>query len=245
MGDQLAREYWNYQRNASPEAHAETFQKFRRALEEQPECAILHAIVAELALDGCAVGLLDQCHGFDIAHASLERARKLDGDNPHLFVSMAFAAIAQGDLPAARQAASLLRQPSVEPALGAIGVWFESVCSSESGIGNGNLRAFERASDMISWLRLIEFLKAYRMRDYEKALSEAIWFGMPDFMWGPLLRAAAFGQLGLQSCALREIESLQSISPGFELRPLQYIKYYLPLDADAEHVLEGLQRAGL
>lgn len=242
---QLAHAYWAYQACASPESHADVFQKFRLAAEEKPENATLHAVIAELALDGRAVGLLDAHEGFDIASASIEQARILNDDNPHLLISRAFAAIAEGDLAGASEAADQLQQFNEEPRLSAMGVWFKYIGSSNRTISNGHLLLFEKTSDVVSWFCLATFLQGYRNGDYEKALTEAIRFGMPDFMWGPLLRAAAFGQLGLRGCASREVERLKQINSSFEERPLQYLKCYLPFDEDAEHVLEGLRRAGI
>ena len=68
---------------------------------------------------------------------------------------------------------------------------------------------------------------------------------MPDFMWSTLERAAELGQLGVVRCGGREIAQLKRLNPLFANQPRRYLKCYIPYDDDAEHVLDGLSRAGL
>jgi hypothetical protein len=237
--------YWRYQSSATSEAHADAYRRFLSASIDQPDRADLHAILAELALDGHATGYLDWNESMDIAHHAIEQAAMLDRDDPQLQVSIAFAAIFEGDLAAATRAAHRLKRVENEPLLAAFGSWFEMVASPPEGAGLSCHHKLVGACRGIGWMHHTCFLDAYRTGDYELALSEAIRFGMPDFMWSTLERAAALGQLGVVRCGGREIAHLKRLNPQFANQPRRYLKCYIPYDDDAEQVLDGLNRAGL
>ena len=242
---ELMESYWRYQGSATSEVHAEAFQQFLSASMDQPDRADLHAVLAELALDGHAMGYLDWNRSMDIAHDAIEQAATLDRDDPQLQVSIAFAAIFEGDLAAATRVARRLKRLNNEPVLAALGNWFEMVASSPEGRGLTCHHKLDGALSDIGWMHHTCFLHAYRTGDYELALSEAIRFGMPNFMWSTLERAAALGQLGVARCAGREVAHLKRLNPLFANQPMRYLKCYIPHEDNAEHVLEGLHRAGL
>ena len=86
---------------------------------------------------------------------------------------------------------------------------------------------------------------SYECGEYEDALSAAIAFGMPGFFWGPLERAAALGQLGLEKAARSEIKRVCDLNPRFSEDPTRFLSCYFPREHVMQHVLEGLEKAGL
>jgi hypothetical protein len=89
------------------------------------------------------------------------------------------------------------------------------------------------------------FLAFYHRGDYESALSSAIAFGMPDFFWGPLERAAALAQLGMSKAARTELRRAVRLNPQLSEEPRRFLSSYIPNKEVLEHVLGGLEKAGL
>ena len=89
------------------------------------------------------------------------------------------------------------------------------------------------------------FLAAYRSGNYELALDAAINFGLPDFSWGPMMRAAALAQLGLKDAAKHQLSRLLELNPEFNKNPHWHIGHHLKHVDTQEHLLEGLHKAGL
>lgn len=84
----------------------------------------------------------------------------------------------------------------------------------------------------------------YHRGHYEAAWVEAQRFGMPDLFWGPLVRAAALGQLGRQKEAYAAWQQVLQLRPDFCERAWHYLSCAIMQDDLAVHLLEGLQKAG-
>jgi adenylate cyclase len=85
----------------------------------------------------------------------------------------------------------------------------------------------------------------YRTRDYHRALEEAMKYDMPFLFWGPMLRAAVFGQLNKLEEAGSNLAHLKQLKPDFEHQAWYLITRYVKEEELAEHVLEGLRMAGM
>ncbi len=101
--------------------------------------------------------------------------------------------------------------------------------------------------DHPGWMYTSFFLSRYEEGDYEGALFEARRFNMPDSYRGPFLEAAALGQLGRVDEATVVLHRLQALRPDFvsiEALRRQLASYNHPPET-AEHLLDGLRKAGL
>ncbi len=101
--------------------------------------------------------------------------------------------------------------------------------------------------DHPGWMYTSFFLSRYEEGDYEGALFEARRFNMPDSYRGPFLEAAALGQLGRLDEAAAVLRRLQGLRPDFvsiDALRRQLTSYNHPPET-AEHLLEGLRKAGL
>lgn len=89
------------------------------------------------------------------------------------------------------------------------------------------------------------YLDRYRQGDYEGALQYARLFAQPRRFWDPLLHAAAFGQLGRQGEAYREISRLLELVPDFGRRGRDLIRRWVYVGGLDDMLLAGLRKAGL
>jgi 5,10-methylenetetrahydrofolate reductase len=81
--------------------------------------------------------------------------------------------------------------------------------------------------------------------EYEKALKEVLNYDIPPLFWGPLLRVAVMGQLNMASEARSNIEHLLALKPEFEDNARYLISICVKEDDLVEHIMDGLQKAGL
>ena len=75
--------------------------------------------------------------------------------------------------------------------------------------------------------------------------KEAIQYDVPSLFWGPLLHAACLGQVQRQEDAKPQIANLLGLKPDFKEKVRMLIQRYVKEEELVEHILEGLQKAGL
>ena len=85
----------------------------------------------------------------------------------------------------------------------------------------------------------------YRQYEYGLAYKEAIQYDVPSLFWGPMLRAACLGQLERKEDAKPQIAHLLELKPDFKEKARMLIQRYVKEDPLVEHIIEGLQKAGL
>ncbi len=95
------------------------------------------------------------------------------------------------------------------------------------------------------WYHIIPFMNYYMDEEYALALSEALQINAPTCFWDPLLRAAAYGQLGRRSEARSAYAELLQIQPAFVERRERLLKGLFLSEAMLKKVLGGLKAAGL
>jgi adenylate cyclase len=96
-----------------------------------------------------------------------------------------------------------------------------------------------------SWFHLAFYMDFYRRGQYENALAESIKFNYPDMFWDPLMRAAAFGELGKQKEASIALGQLLKLEPDFANQGRRLISRYVKVDALVDNIIVGLRKAGL
>jgi hypothetical protein len=85
----------------------------------------------------------------------------------------------------------------------------------------------------------------YRDKSYEGALKEAKKYKVTGFFWGPMLRAMVLGQLSRIEEAQTEVQHLRQMKLDFEKRPRYLISRFVKEEPLVEHIVDGLQKAGL
>ena len=89
------------------------------------------------------------------------------------------------------------------------------------------------------------FLYAYAHQNYRNAYKEAVKFDPPGVYLCPLYQAAALGQLGQTEEAEATLETLVQLRPDFPARAHELIGRLIKAEGQVDHIIEGLQKAGL
>jgi adenylate cyclase len=95
-----------------------------------------------------------------------------------------------------------------------------------------------------SWMHAGPYFYNMHEGNLETALHHANEFGLPDFFWGPLMRAAVLGLLG-RANARTAYERILELKPDFAVGAGEYIRFFMLDDQLAETILSGLRKAGL
>jgi len=94
------------------------------------------------------------------------------------------------------------------------------------------------------WYWLPNSYRAYRQRDYRRALDFALRVNMAGYFFAHAVTAAVCGQLGMRQAAEKALQELLAIRPDFATAArAEFGKWFAP--DMVEHLLEGLRKAGL
>ncbi len=216
------------------------------ALGTSPEDVDLLAYHAGLSLDGFSLGYAGSDATLDEAFKAMEAASARLPSHPRVQFVDGLLALVTGELSRAGRCGRETRRLSAgDPATAANGEWLITLVTDVDADGCIQVATDADADALPGWINHPRFLACCRKSDYEAALSAAIRFGMPDFFWGPLERAAALGQLGLRRAAHAEVSRVVQLNPRFARDPARFLTRYIPSSDVSQHVREGLEKAGL
>ncbi|MGI9199735.1 MAG: hypothetical protein ACR2QL_01650 [Woeseiaceae bacterium] len=244
--DDVGRLFDTYHRVATPNAHRAAYQAAASAVEARPDDPKLLAALAELSIDAYVHAFDDTEDHLEEARQITKRASELTPANPHICFVNGLIALQDGDLDTAeQQGRAMLASCQDDQALAAQATWLITLAARRDNEGHLGLVEIPKWGDHPGWLHHPNFLSYYHRGDYENALSSAIAFGMPEFFWGPLERAAALAQLGLIHAARTELDHVNRLNPKFAEEPRRFLRSFIPNENVLEHVLDGLKKAGL
>ncbi len=244
--EDVVRLLTTYNRVATPKTHATAYQAAARAIEVHPDDPELLATFAELSLDAYANGFEDDSEHRDNAARAMERATELEPDNPRVHFVNGLLALQRGDIRVVEECGrAILAVCGEDDIIAAQGAWLIALVSDLEDDTRPGMVELPDWGEHPGWLHHPNFLAFYHRGDYESALSAAIAFGMPDFFWGPLERAAALAQLGMMKAARSELERAVRLNPQLPEEPRRFLSSYILNKETLELVLEGLEKAGL
>ena len=196
--------------------------------------------------DEIVFGYTQRTDHSDVSDALLERALSQGAPSPKVLINAALHAVHLGrSAEVISHCDNLLIRASGDPMLEGLGRGIKAFVTDPRDPGFDQLMSTEDEKSAIPWLNYAEYVADYEAGGYEAALNHAIALGLRNNCWGGLLRAAALGQLGLKGAAGRELQRAASHGPHMLNRPRQFISGYFPIDHVADHVFEGLEKAGL
>ena len=105
--------------------------------------------------------------------------------------------------------------------------------------------ALEMISHPPGWAFRATFLNHYRQGEYSRALFEIKRYHATEHFTPSLMKAAALGQLGREEEARVAVADVQRICPQFASLSERYFRSITGLDSLADHLKEGLAKAGL
>jgi adenylate cyclase len=238
--------YYNQLVNNTPETVREAFEALNKAVENDPRCGIALSFLAILHGNAYCLDFGDPDKSYETTGKLAEQAYLLDPNILSVQIGLIYKCFIYEEKERFFHLADrvLERNPKSTLRLGSLGFHLSLYGNWERGkqildsVMQGNLeypRYFHGATT----------LYYYRDKDYEKALKEANNYQVPGFFWGPLLRAAALGQLSRVDEAQMELEQLIQIKPDFEKKAPYLISRFVKEDALVEQLIGGLQKAGL
>jgi TolB-like protein len=105
--------------------------------------------------------------------------------------------------------------------------------------------ALEMISHPPGWAFRATFLNYYRQGEYSRALFEIKRYHATEHFTPSLMKAAALSQLGRKEEARVAVAEVQRICPHFASLSERYFRSITGLDSLADHLKEGLAKAGL
>ncbi len=237
---------YHYQLTLSLDDFRESLLALEHASEVEPNSALVCALLSQNYLDA---------HTFDyqVIPAALEKGIRLAGravslDRNCQFAqhAKAFASLVERDRRAVISAAERMVaiNPNAAFMAGSAGFWLCLAGDYERGMDLFQ-RSIELNPMFPSWLHAAPYFYNLHEGNLERALHHANEFGLPDFFWGPLMRAAVLGLLGRSEEASIAYQRILELKPSFPEKPTYYVRFYLLDDLLMEKMLTGLRKAGL
>lgn len=228
-----------------PETYALARSALERAVQIEPEYADAWAALGELHCDEYTLGYSGDLENLREAIRYARTALDVDPTSRHAWFVIGLASLVLRDRSRAVRAAEALLRPATTAATIAWAGWLLALTGEwERGLGL-LLPQLDLQPGLPAWLHHAEFLYHYQHRDYEAALECSKKFDMPSIFWDPLDRAAVLGQLGRSAEAKKAIDEMLRLQPKVADEPLHFLNCFIFQDELVEHVLEGLNKAGL
>jgi len=225
--------------------YSRTRQVLEQAHKENPDDPELCAMLSTIFRAGYGMGFSDENNPLDKV---LYLARKAVSLDP---LSQTARSALAGAYQLARDRQGVIRESeallSLKPpgTLFAVAAWNIAL----AGEWERGLAILREQMEMLQyypgWFHTAGFLDYYRRSEYEAALKEAHMMNLPTVMLDPLQRAAALGQLGRTKRGRRTIAELLELRPDFAADPRRYLNWLIPFDELVDHLLEGIEKAGL
>jgi TolB-like protein len=236
--------YYHFCTSYTEEARATALEALERAVEIEPDDATALAMLADMIL-------VDYCTGADEdalprVAALTERALCLAPRSAYVRYARASLHFVAGErelfLGEVEQVLDM--NPPIPAIIGMFGWYLVMVGEPERG-----LALIEQALDLNPHVptpyRLGLAMHHFRQGGYQDALVEAERIHAPGFFWGPLLRAAALGELGRGAEAAAALRELLELQPNFARRGRRLMPRWVFSDENVQLLAAGLCKAGL
>jgi len=229
----------------TPDEHAAARTCMERAVQQAPGYADGWAMLSMLYADEYGFGFNPQLDPLGRALQAARRAADAAPSNPlaqsALAKTLFFRKEFQAFRTAAEQAISLNLMDGAKLAnLGSLlaysGDWEHGCALVE--------RAMQLNPRHPAWYWFPLFYNAYRQGDYRGALSVALKINLPGFFATYEILAAVYGQLGERDAASQALGEMLKLVPNFG-KIAHAVKSMWFTPEMAEHVLDGLRKAGL
>lgn len=237
--------YFHFFSELTPKIFAETRGAIESALQHEPNNPELLAMLSAVRRVGYGLGFSSEGNPLAVVMPMARRAVSLNPLSQIARVNLA------GAYQLARDPSGMVREAEVlisfKPygTLYAVAGWNIAL----AGQWERGLKILREQMVLLpyypGWLHLAEFMDCYRKFNYDAALREAHLLNTPTILIDPLLRAAAFGQLGMHTQGEGAINELLELCPAFLNDSRRYVNWLIPFDELVDHLFEGVRKAGL
>ena len=238
--------FYNFQMYQTPETAIQAFNALNQAIQKEPSSGIATAMLSIMYGNTYMLDLPDAEESYLKMGILAEHALKLDPNSLIVRVAHAFKCFAYNE----REKffitidKCLAMKPNNSARLGALAFHMSLYGDWERGKKIlDNLMCTNLGFPL--YFHGATSLYYYRIKDYSTALEEADKYNLPLIFWGPMLRAAALGQLNKTDLARENIIRLKQLKPEFEKKARYLISRYVKEDELVDHILDGIRIAGM
>ena len=229
---------------------AQRFIKVRKTLERavnlDPAYATTKAMLSDVYASHCQWGLNIFENAIERSLELANQALELDSNCQYAHWAKAYNCYLRRDekyfLASVYRALEL--NPSNTNIIATAGMKLAMIGKSDEGL-EMLAKALRLNPHIPSWYHSGPFAVHYMHGEYEAALADAKQITTANFMWGPMMRAAAYGQLGRLDEGRQELTELLTIEPNFrKIGHEAMIKLFFQ-ETTTNKMLEGLKKTGL
>jgi len=234
----------------TPEDFAEARRLLLEAVELDPEMAMAHAMISDIALWSMVLNWHDSPQdALEEAHDHAIRSLALDANNAHAHACFAWCKYNTGHLAEAQEEGETAVRLNPSYAIGHLylGNLYAFLGQPEAAIVEfGIMRRLSPRDPVTFVVDTFQSLANYMLGDYEEAvkLARQAIRKNPDFLYPHFHLVAALGQLG------RQDEASEALTVGRRLQPELSEEFFravwvLADPADVEAFLDGIRKAGV
>jgi len=228
----------------TPELHAEARDLLERAVALDPTSADAHALLANVYLAEHRFDSNPRPDPIGRALAMAQRAVQLDPPNAyaHCWLAVVHFFRRENDKFRAEAQIALTLNPNDPEILADIGHYFAFM--GEFQRGHDLSRQAQQLNPLHpGWYHFSFARYHYDRSEYAETTADMERAGYPEFHWIHMLRAAAYGQMGLTEEAAASLARMFEIKPDFSARA--ELAKWNAAPHDFQHLMEGLRKAGL
>lgn len=240
----LLYHYWVI--SLTPEHYTKARVALEKAVRLEPQSAPLKAMLADVYAANCQWGIDLDKNDLELSLKLADEALEIDDCSHYANWAKAYNYFLRRDKDNFLHYVnkSLALNPSNTNIMATSAV--KLIMTGEVDKGFEMLREALRFNPHIpSWYRSGMFIIHYLKGNFEEALSEAQHITTPNFFWGPLMRAAANGQLGKIEDAQKELTELFRLVPDFVDSGRGIMLKLFFQEKSVEKLIQGLKLAGL
>jgi adenylate cyclase len=236
--------YYHFCTSYTEESRLVAIDALESAVRLEPDNATVLAMLADMVLVNYCIGLDEDALGR--VAALTERALCLAPQSAYVRYARASLYFVQGerDLFLSEVDQVLRMSPHVPAIVGMFGWYLVMVGEPERGMALIE-EALQLNPHVPTPYRLGLAMHYFRQGLFQEALVEAERIHAPGFFWGPLLRAAALGELGRGAEAAIAVRELLQLQPDFAGRGLDLMPRWVFSAENVQLLAAGLAKAGL
>lgn len=218
----------HYGLNLTPENHDSLYSLLLKTSVVETENPFLLAMLAILEIDKIILMSKPWGQNYDNGLKNAYKSLQLDAENYYANFAMSYLKlISKEPEEVLYHVKKMLDINPLSAHTRGVAGWFMALAGEEE-IGLSLIEKSKRLNPLFpSWFHFPAFIHYYSKKEYKKALHEAHLFGMPDFIWGQIVRIAAYTQLGKSENALNEYSKAATNNPTVCKDPHQYISYFV------------------
>jgi tetratricopeptide (TPR) repeat protein len=239
--------YYNYSMSINSESFHRTLGIVKAAIEQEPEYGSLLAALAALYVDNFVAGFCPEATSpLEDAETYARRGVELDPNNQSTHAALAYIFLIRDIPDGYAKETELAQRLNPNNAYYVTVYGYYELLAGRWEHGFSLMQEANRLNPYHpNYFNIAYFLYHYAHHNYQQAYQETMKLNTLDFFFVPLCQAAALGQLGRQEDAKPMLEKLLRLRPDFPDRAHELIGRLIKAEGQVEHILEGLQKAGL